>query len=322
MSEKAFISIIVICYNEEKYLELCLKSLSEQKYPRELYEIIVVDNGSTDNSQEIAKKYADHLLIHPKIKVGALRNVGARVAKGSILAFLDGDCETKENWLSIINELNNKFPNTLNGAGCLLPENCYWMSKAFLTPNLLGRQQTTSLTSQNFALPTSIFQEVGGFDESLTAGEDVELFMRVAIKYQTFSDDSLEVLHYGVPQSFRMFFGREMWHGLGAFGSFKINYFDKPLLATFVFIFGYLLIFFGLVQSLLWDSSQISQMGLVIVFLIPLLSTIYRRDCIHSFMHGVQVCIVYFFYFFARSLSLFILLLGLKHRYYKSKKND
>jgi glycosyltransferase involved in cell wall biosynthesis len=85
------VSIILPARNEERSIERALDALNALAYPRERYEVIVVDNGSTDATTRIARSRGVQVLQHPEGRVGAVRNAGAAGATGSILAFLDAD---------------------------------------------------------------------------------------------------------------------------------------------------------------------------------------------------------------------------------------
>jgi len=94
------ISVVVPVYNSARYLPTCISSLLAQEYRPEQYEIIIVDNNSTDGSAEIAANF-------PKVKLAleakqgpyAARNQGVAIASGSIIAFTDSDCAVAANWL-------------------------------------------------------------------------------------------------------------------------------------------------------------------------------------------------------------------------------
>lgn len=98
-----YISIVVPVYNAEKYIEMCIEALLSQSYPQEKYEIIMVDNNSTDRSFEIMKRYHNiQLLSENKQGSYAARNCGIHKAIGSIIAFTDADCIPDRNWLESI----------------------------------------------------------------------------------------------------------------------------------------------------------------------------------------------------------------------------
>lgn len=97
------ISIVVPFHNAEKYLTDCINALLLQSYPADRYEIIMVDNNSTDRSAEIVKQYPQiRLLAEPKQGSYAARNRGVAVATGKIIAFTDSDCVPARDWLEKI----------------------------------------------------------------------------------------------------------------------------------------------------------------------------------------------------------------------------
>ncbi|GAH48174.1 unnamed protein product [marine sediment metagenome] len=86
MNKKPFISIVLYTCNEEKYIKGCLDALSTQDYPKDRYEIIVVDDGSTDRTNEIVSKYSVKVTKHRKnLGIGSARNTGLRNANVRIL---------------------------------------------------------------------------------------------------------------------------------------------------------------------------------------------------------------------------------------------
>lgn len=97
------ISVIVPFYNSERYIVGCIEGLLYQSYPLEHYEIIMVNNNSTDSSADIIKQYPRIKMISEK-KQGAYaaRNKGLREAKGEIIAFTDPDCVPCNDWLKEI----------------------------------------------------------------------------------------------------------------------------------------------------------------------------------------------------------------------------
>ena len=98
------ISIVIPSFNEEERIERCLASLAQQDFPRQEYEIIVVDGGSKDKTREIAEKYADLVFIQTSPKVGGARNDGALRARGEIIATTDADTILPPDWLSRIRQ--------------------------------------------------------------------------------------------------------------------------------------------------------------------------------------------------------------------------
>ena len=96
------ISVVIPTYNEEENIAQCLVSLRHQTVPRSEYEIIVVDGGSKDATCEIAKKYADMVIVQTSRKVGGARNDGFLAARGDIVATTDADCIIPPTWIETI----------------------------------------------------------------------------------------------------------------------------------------------------------------------------------------------------------------------------
>ncbi len=93
-------SVVIPFYNSERYINECIGGLLSQTYPTERYEIIMVDNNSTDASAEIVKQYPRiKLMSEEKQGAYAARNTGLKKAKGWIIAFTDPDCIPSNDWL-------------------------------------------------------------------------------------------------------------------------------------------------------------------------------------------------------------------------------
>lgn len=102
MENPAFVSVIVVNYNGKKYLQNCLTSVYLTDYPKDSFEVILVDDNSSDGSIEYAKKNFDGLeVIRNNRNTGpaAAKNIGAKAAKGNLIAFLDNDVEVRKDWL-------------------------------------------------------------------------------------------------------------------------------------------------------------------------------------------------------------------------------
>lgn len=113
--DKNSISVIIPTHNSETTIKACLDSLILQSIPREQFEIIVVDDGSTDNTVNLAKTYSvDNILYIEPCSVGKARNLGVKSSRGTIIAFLDSDCKANEGWLKAISE-NISSKNAITG---------------------------------------------------------------------------------------------------------------------------------------------------------------------------------------------------------------
>jgi glycosyltransferase involved in cell wall biosynthesis len=179
--EDVAISVIVPIFNEEKRIAECLKSLREQTYKD--YEIIVVDGHSDDSTVKIAKKYADKVLFDNRKGAGSARNVGAKQARGEILAFIDGDCVADKQWLHM---MKKNFNNGCIAVGGVLKTYDGRLRDRiiFLLTNNLTFRFTRffhyyQLIGNNCAYAKKYFRKENGFRENMTLLEDLELGLRM-----------------------------------------------------------------------------------------------------------------------------------------------
>jgi len=176
MNTYPFISIIIPVYNAEKTIEKLIKSLINLNYPKNLYEIIFIDNNSTDNSEKIIRKYPFTLLKEKKQSSYASRNTGIKYSQGDILTFVDADCKIDKNWLK--NGVETLLEQKADLAGgntiMLIPSNptlselydCIIYSKVEYSIN-----NKFFIPAGNLFVKKIVFQEIGLFPE-IRSGAD------------------------------------------------------------------------------------------------------------------------------------------------------
>lgn len=204
-----FISVVIPAHNEQIYIEQCLESLIFQDYPKDQYEIIVVDNNSKDNTQEIARKFDVQIIEQESGPVGAVRNAGAKEAKGELLAFIDADCVAPNNWLSKGAQLLLNEFSAYGGGYDLRPEP-FWLEKAWL---LETKEPPKDFLGGCIFIRKKDFRLAGSFDENITSGEDTKLSNSLRnLKYNVVMTNELNVIHLGNPITLKKFFLRQIWH--------------------------------------------------------------------------------------------------------------
>lgn len=178
----SFISVIIPTLNEEKYIKKTLLSLRNQDYEGK-YEIIVADSCSKDKTVDIAKKYADKVVLVKKMSPGAGRNAGAKEAKGNILLFIDADTIAIPNLLKVV-EKTFKNEKVTAAIPPMLPLEYGKHLITFILANEFGLKLLIKL--KNPILPTvclackkNIFLRTGGFNENLKCVEDLEFSSRL-----------------------------------------------------------------------------------------------------------------------------------------------
>ena len=161
----------------------CLDALAAQDYPRERMEVIVVDNGSSDDTRAVVANYDVTLLVESEIRTSyAARNRGIRHARGELVAFLDSDCIADRDWLSqLVAGFDEERIAAVVGAiedapATTLCEEFTARLRPFARP--LRRGLATLLTA-NVAVRRDALESVGVFDESLPTAGDVDLGWRL-----------------------------------------------------------------------------------------------------------------------------------------------
>jgi glycosyltransferase involved in cell wall biosynthesis len=170
------VSVVIPTLNEEKYIEPTLRALRSQNY-KEKYEVIVVDSNSKDRTVEIAKKFADKVIVTERKGVSVGRNLGAKHAKGEILFFVDADTILLPNViLTVVKKFNQKSVVGVSVPliGDDLKKNVLYFFGAAIY-NLLTKIELQPIYAVCFACRKEAFWKAGGFDENLKVAEDVEL---------------------------------------------------------------------------------------------------------------------------------------------------
>jgi len=184
------VSVVIPAYNEEKYLPLCLESIRKQDYAAE-YEVIVVDNASTDNTAKIALDWGAKVVYESKRSPACARQKGAEAATGEIIAFIDADTQAPTCWLSTIMSRFVQEPETVvisgpyaySDAGSIAKIATYASNFISIILDQLFRKAFNkggAIWGCNFAVRRSALLEVGGFDTSIRFyGEEYELSLRL-----------------------------------------------------------------------------------------------------------------------------------------------
>jgi glycosyltransferase involved in cell wall biosynthesis len=180
-------SIIIPSYERRAQLAACLEALTRLDYPRDRFEVIVVDDGSkTPLSNAVARFRAElnlKLLRQANAGPASARNRGAMEAKGKFLAFTDDDCSPAHDWLRAFANRFAAAPEHMIGGRAVnaLPHNVFSTSTQLMTDAVYAyynddSRQAHFFTSNNFAVPADRFRALGGFDTSfsLAASEDRE----------------------------------------------------------------------------------------------------------------------------------------------------
>ena len=315
------ISVIIAARNEEKHLPNLLDSLISQNYPKENYEIIVVDDRSEDKTAAIVKKYqiqSSNIILLQVIteskqllgKKGAL-DKGIRAAKYDLLAFTDADCVPTRNWLTQINKHFTNDTDVVAGYSFIHYKNRFFQflknlerSSIFaVVAGSFGWNLGITITAGNMAYRKELFYKVGGFGDigKIRSGDDDLLIQKMGklarrMKFM-FHPDS--VINTGRDSTTNSQIHQETRRGS------KWRYYPASIKIMTLFIFIYYLIFIGSFFGFLFANLS-TTLFIIILFLklIPefllitlFLARIKRLSLMWVFPIAELIYIPYFIFF-------------------------
>lgn len=204
---QSLVSVIVPVYNGDKYIKKCLDSLSRQTLPASQYEVIIVDNGSTDNSVAMTGGYRVEIIKELKRGSYAARNTGIRKARGSIIAFIDVDCIAANDWLEQAVKFYDNNANADIVAGKVkfysdqpLSVLGYFDKNTFL--NQEYAMKTGTAKTANMFVSSKAFGTIGYFDDALKSGGDVNWTAEAVSKGATIHYEPKAIVYHPVRNSF------------------------------------------------------------------------------------------------------------------------
>ena len=302
MKYKKQIDIIIPCLNESKYLPKTLAALKSLAKGSKLQaNVIVVDNGSTDNSRKIAKDFGIKVMMHEGVSIGKLRNIGAYSSSGDFLIFLDADIEITNTWMSALSSFissTNKNEFIVTGYQCQASPHGsmlerYWFGNIRPSPNYIN--------SGNLITTRKLFEAIKGFNVFLETGEDWDFCQRAKESGAKIAPNpNFKVYHLGFPKTVKSFFLRELWHGYGDCNTLTRFIKSKPAILGF---FAGTLSFFGIFMLICFKSPTTFLLFLVFLLVIGTMFSIKRSKRIWQMPINIFFAIIYIY---ARFGSLLI----------------
>ncbi|MBM4055978.1 MAG: glycosyltransferase [Planctomycetes bacterium] len=290
------VSVIVPAYNAEKIIGQCLQALKQQNYPSESYEIILVNDGSRDETGKVAQNFNIKYFWQGNQGPATARNKGAKEAKGEIILFTDSDCVPDPNWIKeMIAPFNDQNVMAVKGAyrnkqksivarfAQLEFEERFEMLKKAESIDMVDTY------SAGFRKET--FLQLGGFDTSFPVAnnEDTELSYRMSkMGYKMVFNPNAIVVHLGHPDSIKRYTRLKFWRGYWRMVVYK-KFPDKMLKDTYTpqtlkLQILFLLIFLASIPlSVFFIAGLYTAVASVIFFFLlslPLMKLGIRKDCI------------------------------------------
>ncbi len=190
-------SVIIPLYNKAPYIAKAIESVLGQTYCD--FEVIVIDDGSTDQSLEVAKTFENKsitIISQPNSGVSTARNNGVKLAKYPYICFLDADDWWHPTFLEEMKRLITDFPDAgIYGSGYYIVKNGQERIAPIGVPQgfergiidyceVYAKTLCMPLTSISVVIPKHIFDEEKGFKSQLKFGEDFDLWIRIALKHK------------------------------------------------------------------------------------------------------------------------------------------
>lgn len=264
------ISVIVPAYNAEKTLSQCLSALAAQSIPAERYEVILVDDGSTDETRKIPEEFDVKCIYQKNQGPATARNRGVESAQGSIILFTDSDCIPQPDW---IEEMIRPFSDL----DVIAVKGAYKTSQNDLTAKfvqiefeeryrlLLNNEYIDMIDTYSAAFRKSAFLSLGGFDASFPEAnnEDTDLSYKMSQlgKKMIFNPNAI-VEHLSHPDSLKRYAILKFWRGYWRMVVYKRypdkmvkdSYTPQTLKLQILFLFMSVLSIFAVVllSQLLW----------------------------------------------------------------------
>jgi GT2 family glycosyltransferase len=181
------LTILVPTHDRPKRLRSCLEGIARLDYDHDLFEVVVVDDGSAASLETVVADFRNRLAIRLLVQTrrgpGAARNLGSQAGRGRFLAFIDDDCVPEPKWLSALSRELEKRPDRLLGGTVInaLPQNVYSTATQLIAQyvtDYYGKHAGNEpfFTTNNLAVSAERFRELGGFNTSIASftAEDKE----------------------------------------------------------------------------------------------------------------------------------------------------
>ncbi len=305
--------VIVPVRNDAKRLRVLLESLRVQTRSHSL---VVVDNGSSDESGSVAASFGAKVLDGSGLKVGALRNLGVANSQSAWVAFCDSDHEVPADWLQTGLDALKRYPGkTVIGSHYLPPKESTWVQSAWAIHRLRemqrGAEDTEWLGAGNMLLRREDFHSIGGFSENLVAAEDVDLCHRLrGAGGRVICDPAVRSFHHGEPKTLAIFLRKEYWRGSSGLKAWFKSGCPMSDIPSFIWPLWHLLvpIFSVLISAFVWFRGGAGALWLIaglLFWFAPAFALALKNARQYGVVRVIQLAVLYFLYGLARAAALF-----------------
>lgn len=271
------LSVIIPARNEEKNIGALLHALSQQTYPRHFFEVIVIDDHSTDNTARIVQEYKNVRLI--RLTDDAINSykkkaiaTGIKHATKQWIVTTDADCIPPTSWLQTIASFQQTTSAVFIAAPVKIKSNSSilqtfqamdFMVLQGITGAAVARKQLSMCNGANLAYPKTVFEEVDGFNgiDEIASGDDMLLMHKISKKFpgKLFYLKSQRALVETVP----MLTWKSFFHQRIRWASKAMHYDDKRILPVLLLVYLFNLCFIALLIGGFWNTDYWAMMAIL-----------------------------------------------------------
>lgn len=306
-NNKKTASVIIPAFNEEKHIQNTLQTLTINND----LEIIVVDNGSTDRTAEIANQPGVKVIDFPSGTIAAVRNRGVKESTSEILIFIDADVRVSPDWhekLVAVMQTLHDSPLMVTGSRVQSAEKNNWLHKYWFSE--LTSYSAPYINSGHLITTRLLFDKIQGFSENLETAEDYDFCQKASREGAVIHNDpELVVLHDGYPDSLVGFIQRERWHGRQDVENWHL--FLDSKIAWFASL-NLILLLIAVVATLA-GMYLAFPIYLLLMYIVSFLLTIYKFG-LKKMDYMLIMPVIFYCYLCGRTLALVDRLSGLKQR--------
>ncbi len=301
MTEWISCDFIIPAFNEESSIGITIESIFSSVPEDIRYSVIVVDNGSSDRTPALAQEYGAKVIVAPVATIGELRNIGAAESSADFLVFLDADISLSAQWQNHIYAALLKIKNQkcIIGSHVTPPEDAVSIFEKYWFNSIAQETGSVHIGSAHMIISRAWFNELGGFDKTLTTGEDYDICRRALLRGGTIANiQELKVFHRGFPTTVSTFIRREAWHGIGDWQPATNALRSKVVVASLLF-----LLFHAVAVAALFFKPEVSVIASLSIVALLLVSSVVK------FSHAGAVTIlvnsgILYLYYIGRLLSI------------------
>jgi GT2 family glycosyltransferase len=212
------VTVVVCSYNGARVIEDCLEGLARLEYPS--YDVVVIDDGSTDGTAAIARSYGVKVISTPNHGLSHARNLGLEAASGELIAYTDDDARPDPHWLTYLVDTFLRTDHSAVGGPNIPPPDdgaiaeCVANAPGGPAHVLVSDGEAEHIPGCNMAFRTSALRDLGGFDPRFrTAGDDVDVCWRLRDAGHTIGFNAAAMVWHHRRNSLRAYWRQQVGYG-------------------------------------------------------------------------------------------------------------